>query len=76
MSLQRTRCLKFVRALCVLQATGTAGSIVNIGSIAAWGGAPFILAYSCSKAALQALTKSSACELRASRIRVNQINMG
>mmetsp|Transcript_1203 Transcript_1203/g.2017 ORF Transcript_1203/g.2017 Transcript_1203/m.2017 type:complete len:294 (-) Transcript_1203:333-1214(-) len=52
------------------------GSIVNIASIAAHGGAPFILAYSVSKAGLIALTKNNAAELRASGIRVNAINMG
>ena len=55
---------------------GIRGSIVNIGSICAHGGATFILAYSCTKAALAVMTKNTATELRAARIRVNQINMG
>jgi len=59
-----------------MKANGTRGSIVNIGSICANGGAPFILAYSCTKAALTAMTKNTATELRAKHIRVNQINMG
>ena len=52
------------------------GAVVNIGSCAAHGGAPFILAYSCSKAALACLTKNTAAELRPHGIRVNQVNMG
>ena len=40
------------------------------------GGAPFILAYSCSKAALACFTKNTAAELRPHGIRVNQVNMG
>lgn len=52
------------------------GSIVNIASSAAHGGAPFIMAYSVSKAALVALTKNNAAELAPRRIRVNAINMG
>jgi NAD(P)-dependent dehydrogenase (short-subunit alcohol dehydrogenase family) len=52
----------------------TSGSIVNIASVAAHGGAPFIMAYSVAKAALVALTKNNAAELP--HIRVNAINMG
>lgn len=52
------------------------GSIVNIASCAAHGGAPFIMAYSVSKAALVALTKNNAAELAPHGIRVNAINMG
>jgi NAD(P)-dependent dehydrogenase (short-subunit alcohol dehydrogenase family) len=52
------------------------GSIVNISSIAAKGGAPFIMAYSASKAALNVLTANNAAELAPHGIRVNAINMG
>jgi len=52
------------------------GSIVNIASIAAQGGAPWITAYSSSKAAVCSLTKTNAVELRSEGIRVNAINMG
>lgn len=52
------------------------GSIVNIASIAAHGGAPWITAYSASKAAVVSLTKTNAFELRPHGIRVNAINMG
>jgi NAD(P)-dependent dehydrogenase (short-subunit alcohol dehydrogenase family) len=53
-----------------------AGSVVNITSCAAHGGAPFIMAYSVSKAALVTLTKNNAAELAPHRIRVNAVNMG
>lgn len=59
-----------------LKARRARGAVVNIGSCAAHGGAPFILAYSCSKAALACLTKNTAAELRPHGIRVNQVNMG
>jgi NAD(P)-dependent dehydrogenase (short-subunit alcohol dehydrogenase family) len=52
------------------------GSIVNIGSCAAHGGAPFVMAYSASKAALTAMTKTHAAELASKKIRVNAVNMG
>ena len=52
------------------------GSIVNICSVAATGGAPFITAYCASKAALVCQTKNNAAELAPHGIRVNGINMG
>jgi len=52
------------------------GSIVNIASCAAHGGAPFIMAYSAAKAALVVLTKNNATQLAPHNIRVNAINMG
>lgn len=52
------------------------GSIVNISSLAAKGGAPFIMAYSASKGALNVLTQNNATELAPHGIRVNSINMG
>lgn len=55
---------------------GVQGSIVNIASIAAQGGAPWITAYSASKAAVVSMTKTNAFELRPHGIRVNAINMG
>jgi|UniRef100_A0A8J9TMW8 NAD(P)-dependent dehydrogenase (short-subunit alcohol dehydrogenase family) len=51
-------------------------SIVNISSVAAYGGAPFITAYSASKAALSTLTKTNAAELAPHGIRVNAIQLG
>merc|ERR1711977_804981 len=52
------------------------GSIVNVSSLAAKGGAPFIMAYSASKAALNTLTQNNATELAPHGIRMNAINMG
>jgi NAD(P)-dependent dehydrogenase (short-subunit alcohol dehydrogenase family) len=52
------------------------GSIVNICSVAAHGGAPFVMAYSVAKAALVTLTKNNAAQLAPNQIRVNGINMG
>ena len=56
--------------------TPVRGSVVNICSVASYGGAPFVMAYSASKAALVALTKNNAAELAPKHIRVNGINMG
>lgn len=63
-------------AAAAMKKAGNGGSIVNIGSNCAHGGAPFVMAYSVSKGALQVLTKNNAAELRSAGIRVNQINMG
>eukprot|EP00594_Rhizosolenia_setigera_P007422 CAMPEP_0178953210 /NCGR_PEP_ID=MMETSP0789-20121207/8291_1 /TAXON_ID=3005 /ORGANISM="Rhizosolenia setigera, Strain CCMP 1694" /LENGTH=292 /DNA_ID=CAMNT_0020634441 /DNA_START=11 /DNA_END=889 /DNA_ORIENTATION=- len=52
------------------------GSIVNIASNCADGGAPFIMAYSASKAAVVNMTKNNAAELARHGIRVNVVNMG
>lgn len=52
------------------------GAIVNIQSMSAHGGQPFIAAYSASKAALSALTKNAAFALMPDRIRVNGLNIG
>ena len=59
-----------------MRAAGVMGSIVNITSVAAKGGAPFIMAYSASKAALECLTRSNAAELAPHGIRVNAVAMG
>jgi NAD(P)-dependent dehydrogenase (short-subunit alcohol dehydrogenase family) len=53
-----------------------AGSIVNIQSMSAYGGQPFITAYCASKGALAALTKNVAHSLLKFRIRVNGLNIG
>ena len=53
-----------------------AGSIVNILSVAAYCGLPFICAYSSTKGALSTFTKNTANGLRDDRIRVNGINLG
>ncbi|MDF1568176.1 MAG: SDR family oxidoreductase [Spirochaetaceae bacterium] len=52
------------------------GSIVNIISDQAHGGAPFLTVYSASKGALATLTKNAAHALKWDRIRVNGILIG
>jgi len=52
------------------------GAMVNILSLAAHGGAPFIIAYSGSKGALATLTKSAGFSLSRNRIRVNGLDIG
>jgi NAD(P)-dependent dehydrogenase (short-subunit alcohol dehydrogenase family) len=54
----------------------TEGTIVNIGSMSAMAGQPFLAAYCSSKGALETLTKNSAFALLKNRIRVNQLNIG
>lgn len=53
-----------------------AGSIVNIQSMSANGGQPFIAAYCTSKGALATLTRNTANALLKYRIRVNGLNIG
>lgn len=52
------------------------GTIVNILSMSAHGGQPFLTAYSISKGALATLTKNAAFSLMPWRIRVNGLNLG
>ncbi|NKB68965.1 MAG: SDR family oxidoreductase [Candidatus Latescibacteria bacterium] len=52
------------------------GVIVNICSMLAYGGPPFLLAYSSSKAALAALTKGAANTLKRNGLRAFGINLG
>ena len=52
------------------------GSIVNIGSVAAMTGQPFISTYCVSKGALATLTRNTAFALLKNKIRVNQLNIG
>lgn len=55
---------------------GVPGSIVNVGSTAAHGGATKLTAYSMSKGALAIMTKNLAFGLMSHGIRVNQVNPG
>ena len=55
---------------------GIKGSVVNIGSMSAYAGQPFISAYCASKGALATLTRNSGFALLHNRIRVNQLNIG
>ena len=52
------------------------GSIINIQSMSAHGGQPFITAYCASKGALATLTRNVAHSLLKFRIRVNGLNIG
>jgi len=52
------------------------GWIVNVISISAHGGQPFLVPYAASKGALQTLTKNLAFGLLEDRIRVNGLNIG
>ena len=55
---------------------GVAGSMINIGSVSAYGGMPFLSPYSISKGALAVMTKNTAYALMRHRIRVNALNIG
>jgi len=63
-------------AVRVMKREGRGGSIVNILSMSAHGGQPFLTPYSVSKGALATLTKNAAHSLRNDRIRVNGLNIG
>lgn len=63
-------------ALKVMKRENIEGSIVNIGSMSAMGGQPFIAAYCSSKGALETLTRNTAYGLLRNKIRVNQLNIG
>jgi NAD(P)-dependent dehydrogenase (short-subunit alcohol dehydrogenase family) len=67
--------------LCLQEAvrsmkTRGGGSIVNVGSINAYVGAPKLGPYSVSKGALMTLTRNAALALGPYKIRVNQLNVG
>ena len=63
-------------AVRVMKRAGQGGSIVNILSMSANGGQPFLCAYSTSKGALATLTKNNAFALRKDKIRVNGLRIG
>lgn len=58
------------------QSVGSAGSIINLSSIAARRTHPDLMAYSVSSAALDQLTRSMAVVLAPNRIRVNAVAFG
>lgn len=60
----------------IMKREGVAGSIVNIGSVAGYGGEVFLLPYSTSKGALHAMTRNAAFALARDQIRVNLLNPG
>ena len=55
----------------LMEQSRSEGSIINITSVAAHGGEPFLTAYAVSKAALVTLTKNVAYSVMHSNIRVN-----
>jgi len=63
-------------ALPHLERAESGGTIVNIGSINAWCGAPNLLAYSASKGALMTATRNLGDALGGRKVRINQINVG
>ncbi|HEX3207829.1 MAG TPA: SDR family oxidoreductase [Geminicoccaceae bacterium] len=64
------------RAVEVMRRHQIAGAIANIGTIVAYGGPPFLIAYSASKGALMTMTRGLANALRRDRIRINTLNIG
>ena len=58
------------------RALGRRGSIVNVGSINAYCGAPFLLIYAMSKGALMTMTRNLGDTLHEHGVRVNQLNVG
>jgi NAD(P)-dependent dehydrogenase (short-subunit alcohol dehydrogenase family) len=63
-------------AVKLMRRDGIEGSIVNISSMSAMGGQPFIAAYCASKGALDTMTRNTAYALLRNRIRVNGLNIG
>lgn len=60
----------------IMQREKIAGSIVNIQSMSAHGGQPFLTPYCVSKGALATLTRNAAFSLMRWHIRVNGLNLG
>ena len=60
----------------IMRREGIAGSIVTIGSLAAYGSAPILAPYAISKGGLIAMTRNAAYALAHDRIRVNLLNIG
>lgn len=63
-------------AIKIMRRDKIEGTIVNIGSMSAKAGQPFIAAYCASKGALETLTKNTAYAVLRNRIRVNGLNIG
>jgi NAD(P)-dependent dehydrogenase (short-subunit alcohol dehydrogenase family) len=60
----------------VMRREGTEGTIVNVCSMSAMAGQPFVAAYCSTKGALVTLTQNTAYALLRNRIRVNALNIG
>jgi NAD(P)-dependent dehydrogenase (short-subunit alcohol dehydrogenase family) len=63
-------------AIKIMRREGIEGSIVNIGSVSAYGGIPILTPYSTSKGALMTFTKNVAYAIMRHRIRINMLNIG
>ena len=64
------------RAVEIMRRQGIQGAIANVGTMVAYGGPPFLIAYSASKGALMTMTRGLANALKHDRIRVNTLNIG
>jgi NAD(P)-dependent dehydrogenase (short-subunit alcohol dehydrogenase family) len=64
------------RAVEVMRRHKIEGAIANIGTIVAYGGPPYLIAYSASKGALMTMTRGLANALKHDRIRINTLNIG
>ena len=60
----------------LMRSKGNDGTIVSIGSVAAYAGMPMLTAYCTSKGGLNTLTRNAAHALMRDRIRVNCLNIG
>ena len=63
-------------AIKLMRREETHGAIVNISSMSAMGGQPFLTAYCASKGALDTMTRNVAYAVLRNRIRVNGLNIG
>ena len=64
------------RAVELMRRQGTEGAIANVGTMVAYGGPPYLIAYSASKGALMTMTRGLANALKRDRIRINTLNIG
>lgn len=60
----------------IMRRESVEGSIVNIGSVSAYGSVPFLTPYATSKGALMTFTKNVAYAIMRHRIRINMLNIG
>jgi NAD(P)-dependent dehydrogenase (short-subunit alcohol dehydrogenase family) len=72
----RAPALLITEAAKLMKREGVAGTVVNIGSVAASGGQDFLYPYSASKVALHAITRNAAFSLMRHRIRINLLQPG
>jgi NAD(P)-dependent dehydrogenase (short-subunit alcohol dehydrogenase family) len=68
--------LRMSQCVAPVMRDGGGGSVVNIGTMAAYSGGPNVCAYGASKAALLNLTKSNAQEWAPWKVRVNMLSPG